>query len=198
MSLLSNFGSKSSQASAYNARAIFTIFFFCLVISGCDNGQTAIAPEQRMGALFLSRSNIDEVKMFKEQSYIHGLSFFYLSLPADDVGRVVTWLKMTERDSIPPLLSNRVISASTSTDWKFKWAHPKIYVAYYCHPFDGTNSSIDLLLVNNGEAVFVTEGYLPPGSYLTTDPLTCETPQKGALGSAPVGGADQTSMPKRQ
>jgi hypothetical protein len=156
----------------------FFVFFFCLGVAGCEKGIAEITPDKRMAALFFSRSNISEVKIFRERNYIHGLSFFYFHASADDVDRVVAWLKMKERDRIPPILSDRIPSASASTGWKFKWDEPKIYVTFYCHPFDGTNWSVDMLLVNNGEAVFVTEGYLPPGSYPTTDPSSCETPQK--------------------
>ena len=103
----------------------------------------------------------------------HGLNFFYFRLPADDVTGVTALLKMTERDRVPSLLADQVISASKRVDWNFKWAQSKIYVAYYCHPFDGANLSVDMLLVNHGDAVLVTEGYLPPGSYSTNDPLKC-------------------------
>jgi hypothetical protein len=60
-----------------------------------------MTPEHRMGAVFLSRSGISDIQMYKDQSYIHGLKYLYFRLPSEDVGRVVTWLRMTERESIP-------------------------------------------------------------------------------------------------
>lgn len=174
------FAERLSRSSKTALRGIITLCLFCLLSSGCDNGQTEISPEHRLGALFLSRSNIGDIKMFKDQSYIHGLSYFYFPLPAKDVNQVVRWLGVTERASIRPLLSDKVRAVSTHTDWKFKWADAKIYVAYYCHSFDGSYSSEDLLVVNDGEAVFVTEGYLMAGSYPTTDPSLCNVPAPGA------------------
>lgn len=176
---LLRFGMRFSGPGKNRSLSNFAIVFLfsCLGTSGCKKTQTEITPDMRMAAMLFSRSSVDEVKVFREKTYIHGLSFFYFHLSADDVGRVVTWLKMKERNSIPPLLSDRILAASTGTDWKFKWDEPKIYVTFYCHPFDGTYWSVDMLLVNNGEAVFVTEGYLPPGSYVTDDPSLCETPK---------------------
>lgn len=139
--------------------------------------------ENRMAGMLVSRSSIGEVKTFREQNYIHGLSFFYFPVSGDDAARVVAWLKMKERDSIPPILSDRVRSASSGTDWKFKWNGARIFVTYYCHPFDGTNRSVDMLLVDQGKAVLVTEGYLPPGSYVTDDPASCDAPQHQSAGA---------------
>jgi hypothetical protein len=108
----------------------------------------------------------------------HRLSFYYFPISGDDAGRLVTWLKMKERDSIPRILPDSIRSASASTLWKFKWDAAKIYVSFYCHPFDGTNSSMDMLLVNDEEAVFFAEGYLAQGWHVTDDPSSCEKPQK--------------------
>jgi hypothetical protein len=186
MKFTSEFRKELPRICTPGLQVVVTLFFCCFFFFGCDRGKVEITPEHRLGAVFLSRSDISDIKMFKDQTYIHGLSFFYFRLPAGDVGRVVTWLRMTERGSIPPLLSDQVLSAATTTDWKFKWSNPKIYVASYCHPFDGSYSNVDLLLVNEGEAVFVTEGYLQPGSYPTIDASSCETPPQGPLSSAPV------------
>ena len=182
LKLLSEFGSGLSRTCRPSSQRIIALLFFSLLFSGCGQEKNEITAEHRMGAMFLSRSDINDIKMYKDQRYIHGLKFFNLSLPSEDVGRVVAWLRMTEQVSIPPILSDEVASAASVTGWKFKWANPKIYVAFYCHPFDGSNSSIDMLLVNEGAAVFVTEGYLPPGSYPTTDPSTCGTrPQRPSV-----------------
>lgn len=128
-----------------------------------------------MAGMLFSRSNIGDVKTYREKNYIHGLSFFHFQSSVDDVGRVVSWLRMKPQDNIPSLLVDRVDAASVGTDWAFKWDHSKIYVTFYCHPFDGTYWSVDMLLVNNGQAVFVTEGYLPQGASITDDPSSCET-----------------------
>lgn len=189
MKFSSEFWNELPRICIPGLQVVVALFFCCLLCSGCDRGKVEMTPEHRMGAVFLSRSDISDIKMFKDQSYIHGLSYFYFRLPAEGVGRVTTWLRMTERGSIPPILSDQVLSAAKATDWKFKWSNPKIYVAYYCHPFDGSYSSVDLLLVNEGEAVFVTEGYLLPGSYPTIDASSCKTLPHRPLNSAPVGGS---------
>jgi hypothetical protein len=152
--------------------------FLLFGVSACDKAETEISSETRMAAMFFSRSSIGDVKTFREKNYIHGLSFFHFNSSAEDVGRVVAWLRMKEKSKIPPLLVDRVRAASVGTDWMFKWANSKIYVTYYCHPFDGTYWSVDMLFVNNGAAVFVTEGFLPPESFVTDDASTCETQTK--------------------
>jgi hypothetical protein len=149
------------------------------MVSGCENSQTEVTPEMRMASVLLSRTNIDEVKLYRDRNYIHGLSFFYFHVSGDDVDRVVTLMKMKEKDSIPSIVSDSVLTASKNTGWKFMWDKPRIYVTFYCHPFDGTNSSVDLLLVSGEYAVFVTNGYLSSGSYITDDTSTCEIVKEG-------------------
>jgi hypothetical protein len=150
----------------------------CLGVAGCGNSEPEITPEMRMAGMFLSRSSIGEVSVFRDTRYIHGLSYFYFHMSDQDIGRVISWLKMKERNHIPPVLTDRIRAASTGTNWKFEWNTPKIYATFYCHPFDGTYWSADLLLVENGQAVFMTEGYLPPDSSVTEDPASCEFPTK--------------------
>lgn len=159
--------------------------FFCFLLSGCERPKPTVSAEQRMAAFLFSRSEIGEVTLFREQNYMHGLNFLHFHAKVDDVNRIVAWLKMNEVSGVPSALADRVAAASANTTWRFDWTKAKVYLTYYCHPSDGTEVSIDMLLVHNGAAVLVTEGFLPPGAVVTQNPTSCRPPDRASSSNRP-------------
>lgn len=152
--------------------AIFMLLFF-----GCGKSDVDGESEAHMAALLLSRSNIVGVQSYKDDYYMHGLNYFYFHATSDDIDRLVGWLGLKKHSGIPQKFSKLFKTASMKTGWEFVWETSAVYLTYYCHPSDGTTSSVDMLLVGDGDAIYITSGFLATNSFKTDDTSSCAPAQ---------------------
>ena len=146
-----------------------------LLLSSCEEPAYDFAPERDFGRVVFARGGIKNIRKFKDQSYIHGLNYFYFQADPPEVNRLISWLELEKVEKIPSPESQVVEDAVSQAGWKFAWATAQVYLSYWCNPPDaeGRISSVDLLLVSQGEGIYVTQGYRSIGATRTNDPSRC-------------------------
>lgn len=149
-----------------------------MCLSGCNQAGPGEKPDDFMGALVLSKSGIKDVQAFKDTSYIHGLKFFRFRASQTDMDRLIIWMDLKKHDHIPDVLAGATSSGIAKADWQFDSKTAQVYVTYHCHPFNGSNVSIDMLLIRNGDAIYVTEGFDSASSVKAADPAACNGQDK--------------------
>ena len=159
------------------SRAFFglAVVALSLLLSSCEKPQDAFAVEREFAGALVFRGGIKNVRKFKDDTYMHGLSYYYFQAEPPEISRLITWLNLQKGDRMPEQLSNLATSAAARNGWKFAWATAQVYLAHYCTPLnaDGTYSRTEVLLVSNGEGLYVTRGYLPDGATRIADSSGC-------------------------
>lgn len=137
------------------------------------------AAQKNFAGIVLSRKGIDDVRKFKDDTYMHGQSYYYFQADSQAINRLISLLELQKAEKIPAEQTSLVGNAVSRNGWQFSWATSQVYLAYYCNPdeADGLNFNVDMLLVGNGAGIFVTRGYLPPTITRTTDTSKCEPPR---------------------
>jgi hypothetical protein len=146
-----------------------------LLLSSCQEPVHERDPQEFFAGIVLSRGGIRDVRVFKDITYMHGLKYFYFQADQPQINRLVSSLDLRKSEEMPEHLPKMAREAASKAGWQFNWTMTQAYLAYYCNPdnVDGTNSSIDMLLVSNGQSIFVTQGYLPANITRTSDPSGC-------------------------
>ena len=152
---------------------IMLLIFAGGVLSGCQRKTESNASDEKMAVLLFSRSGITGVQHYKSETAIHGPTYYYFRTSQDGTQRLADWLGLKQQKSIPDIFANEIKDTITKTKWNFNFGRSQVYLAYYCHPFDGSNWSLDLLLIDNGNAIYFTEGYIPQNALKTDDPAKC-------------------------
>lgn len=152
---------------------------FCIVVlsvtilSGCQRQGDERAPEKSMGALLLSRGGISDVQQYKDNTAIHGPTYFYFQASHENAERLINWLGLKKHPSAPDIFASSIKATLIETKWNFNLGASQVYLAYYCRPFDGLNWSLDLLLINDRNVIFLTDGYVPQNSMKTDEAAKC-------------------------
>ena len=133
-------------------------------------------PERDFGRTLFARTGIDDVRKFKDGSYIHGLSYYYFKASPVDINRLIQWLGYKKVDKIPSPESQVVEIAVSRAGWQFDWAAAEIYLAYFCNSPDAENNvgSVDLLLISKGAGIYVTQG-IPIDANRASNRSDCES-----------------------
>lgn len=155
--------------------AVCIVFFSGAILFGCQPHIDEGTPEKRLGSLLLSRGGIIEVQQYKDDTAIHGPTYFYFQSSPESVERLIFWLGLRRHKSIPDVFSSSIKATVGKKKWNFDVSVSQIYLTYYCRPFDGSNWSMDLLLVNDRNVIFITEGYVPQNSTRYDDPSKCNS-----------------------
>ena len=130
------------------------------------------SPSDRMAKLAFSRTSIEGVEFFKDESLMHGPKFFNFVARPPDIERLVKLLDLRQRGTIPEFLRSRIDYAKSSVKWKFNWSTNTIYSIYYCNP-SGADLSFDVALVDGNRVVYVTSGYKEDSAVKVDDPSSC-------------------------
>lgn len=155
--------------------SICVFIFPGTILSGCQRQVDEISPDNRIASLLLSRGGITDVQLYKDETAIHGPTYFYFRASRKSEERLINWLELRKHQAIPDIFSNTIKTAIVKTKWKFNLNASQVYLTYYCHPFDGVNWSLDLLLIDDQNVMFVTEGYVPQNPAKYDDPSKCNS-----------------------
>ncbi|HEY9027313.1 MAG TPA: hypothetical protein VIP05_23680 [Burkholderiaceae bacterium] len=133
-----------------------------------------VPPSARMADMMLSRVVPGDVALFKDDTVMHGPTFYRFEADAAGVRNLVQLLHLQPLPRLPRLLEGRVAVARSRTGWPFDWDHAQVQAAFHCEP--ALEDPFDVLLVSGREMVYVTSGFaggLPKDAPIVADPDSC-------------------------
>lgn len=145
---------------------IFFFFVNCKKEKGVD-GRTYLS------SYVFSRAVANDVSAIKDNSMIHGPTYFYFKSSKKDIVRLVEWLQLHHQKGLPELFLPSVAYVRKQVDWAFDWDGLEVFATYYC----GGNIvdwGFDMLLVDgSSRVIYVTSGYISDLSRPTRDFQFC-------------------------
>ena len=158
-------------------KALTGFFVTCAIAFGAYSACSLLRrpennPSQWMSGVVVSRLGVAHVQAFLDDSQIHGLKFFFFKI--ENSTTFINFLGLQPRVEVPDIFKSRLDDAKSKVDWKFNWSRSKAYSIYYCNGL-GQDWSVDLVLVDGNDVVYMTSGYSSQSTIKVHDYDACHS-----------------------
>lgn len=146
------------------------IALFIVLDMGSD---IEMSTDAKLASYIFFKASIGKIEEFKDESILHGPTYFYFQTNEDDILRIVEWLELKPREKQPSLFTELIINAKSQVSWDFDWYTKHVFVIYYCNA-SGFDWGFDMLLVDGKNVVYVTSGFIHASSRLVENLDECK------------------------